>query len=481
MEGACKGYEYGTIDILDRKSLYGYCESMTVSAHSAMISRRRGLIQVSLFLIALILRLTLFLIASSDEARFIRPDTQTYMRLAINVVDHDAFSASTEEPFEPDFDATPGFPAFIMAVFALFGRSITHIVLILLIIDSTVPVILFRIGDRWRSWRIGAAAGGLYAISLLPVLSCQHVLSDSLFTFFLSLQILFYLRFFREGRSRDLLIMVLLIGIMTLIRPTASYWIFILLGLLLFVRPLPGNRRMSRILISAVIFAAICTPWIARNVHQGAGFRLVTNTAKTVRYYFAAAVEAENTGTPAGKIRKEWKATDLKHFESNPGLYPDENARAAYKTEKGLEIIRRHPLVFARLSARPYVLFPALDAFYEHIGVSAGGKGTLDILTREGPWAAVRHYFDGRTWLLIPVFPWILLLGVTYLACIAGLFICFREKAWGALLSFVFFALYYIALLGPLTLSRYRLPAMPAIVLMAGLGMASLKKTAEKK
>ena len=90
-----------------------------------MEQRRRGLIQVSLFLLALILRLTLFLIASSDEARFIRPDTQTYVRPAINVVNHGAFSASPEEPLEPEFDVTPGFPAFIMAVFALFGRSIT--------------------------------------------------------------------------------------------------------------------------------------------------------------------------------------------------------------------------------------------------------------------------------------------------------------------------------------------------------------------
>ncbi len=253
-------------DILGRYIVHGYCRAMLSSKHTAMVSRRKETIQVSLFLAALILRLTLFLIASSDEERFIRPDSMTYVRPAINVVDHGAFSASPEEPLEPEFDVTPGFPVFIMGVFAIFGRSITVLALMLLIIDSVVPVILFRIGDKWRSWKVGLGAGALYAVSLLPVISCQHVLSDSLFTFFLSLQILFYLRYFREGRSRDLLIMVILIGVMTLIRPTAAYWIFILLGLLILVRPLPGNRRLSRILISAVI----CTPWMARNLHQGA-------------------------------------------------------------------------------------------------------------------------------------------------------------------------------------------------------------------
>ena len=449
---------------------------MSESSRKSMEHRRRALIQVSLFLLALVLRLSLFLIASGDESRFTRPDTQTYVRPAINLVDHGIFSASPEEPYEPEFDVTPGFPAFIIAIFSIFGRSITIVALVLLIIDSTVPVILYRIGEKWRSWKVGTAAGALYAVTLLSIISCQHVLTDSLFTFFLSLQILFYIRFFREGRTRDLVVTVIVLGIMTLIRPTASYWIFILLGILLFKRSLPGNRRLSRIFISALIFAAICAPWIARNVHQGAGFRLVTNSAKTVRYYFAAAVEAELTSIPAGKIRMEWKKSDLELFESNPSLYPDENSRADYKTEKGLEMIRQHPLVFAKLSARPYVLFPAVDAFYEHIGVSTGGKGTLDILTRKGPWAAVEHYFDGKTWLLIPVIPWVLILGLTYLACIRGLFICFRERAWGALLSFAFFALYYIALLGPLTLSRYRLPAMPAIMLMAGLGLTLWKK-----
>ena len=449
---------------------------MSESAKKSRDHRRRALIQVSLFLLALTLRLTFFLIASGDETRFIKPDTTTYVRPAINLVDHGVFSASTEEPYEPEFDVTPGFPAFIIAVFAALGRSVILVALVLLIIDSTVPVILYRIGERWCSWKVGTAAGVLYAVTLLSIISCQHVLTDSLFTFFLSLQILFYLRFFRNGQTRDLIITVIVLGIMTLIRPTASYWIFILLGILMLKRPLPGNRRLSRIFVSALIFAAICTPWIARNVHQGAGFRLVTNSAKTVRYFFAAAVEAEITGVPAGKIRTEWKRSDLVLFESNPTLYPDENARAAYKREKGIETIKRHPLVFIKLSARPYALFPAIDAFYEHIGVSAGGKGTLDVLTRKGPWAAVEHYFDGKTWLLIPVIPWVLILGLTYLACIRGLFICFRERAWGSVLSFAFFALYYIALLGPLTLSRYRLPAMPAIVLMAGLGMTLWKK-----
>ncbi len=446
-----------------------------------MERRRITLFQVSLFLLALTLRLTLFLIASGDETRFVRPDTQTYVRPAINLVDHGVFSASAEEPYEPEFDVTPGFPAFIIAVFSIFGRSITLVALVLLIIDSTVPVILYRIGERWRSWKVGTAAGALYATCLLCVISCQHVLTDSLFTFFLSLQILFYIRFFKDGRTKDLLATVIILGIMTLIRPTASYWIFILLGMLLFKRPLPGNRRLSRIFISAMVFAVICAPWIARNIHQGAGFRLVTNSAKTARYYFAAAVEAELTDIPAGKIRTEWKKSDLELFESNPTLFPDENARAEYKAEKGLEIIRQHPLVFIKLSTRPYVLFPAVDAFYEHIGVSAGGKGTLDVLTRNGPWAAVEHYFDGKTWLLIPVIPWILILGLTYLACIRGLFICFRERNGGYLLSFAFFALYYIAFLGPLTLSRYRLPAMPAIVLMAGLGITVWKRSEDNK
>jgi hypothetical protein len=443
--------------------------------------QRKTLIQVSLFLLALILRLTLFVIASSEEERFIRPDTMKYVRPAVNLVDHGAFSSSSEEPFEPEFNIVPGFPAFIIAAFSIFGRSFTILALILLLIDSTVPVILYRAGELWRSWKVGTAAGLLYAVNLLCVVSCQHILTDSLFTFFISLQILFFIRFFREGRTKDLVITVLLLGIMTMIRPTASNWIFILLAFLLFTRPLPGNRRLSRMIITAVIFAAICAPWVTRSVRGGAGFRLVTIYAKGVRYNFAPAVEAEVTGTPAGKIRAELLESDRILFENNPELFPDENSRHKYRLDNGLETIKRHPLVFLKLCSRPYVLLPAVDAFYEHIGVTAGGKGTLDILTRKGPLAAVEHYFGGKTWLIFPVIPWILILGLTYLACVRGLFISLREKAWGAILSFVFFALYYIAILGPVTLSRYRLAAMPAIVLMAGLGITSWKRIAGRE
>jgi 4-amino-4-deoxy-L-arabinose transferase-like glycosyltransferase len=370
---------------------------------------------------------------------------------------------------------------FVITVFSIFGRSFTILALILLLIDSTVPVILYRAGERWRSWKVGAAAGLLYAVSLLCVISCQHILTDSLFTFFVSLQILFYIRFFKEGRTRDLVIMVIILGIITMIRPTASNWIFILLALLLLKRPLPGNRRLSRLIITAIIFAAICAPWITRSVRGGAGFRLVTIYAKGVRYNFAPAVEAEVTGRPAGEIRAELRDSDELLFESNPELFPDEDSRYRYRMDKGLETIKRHPVVFMKLCARPYVFFPAVDAFYEHIGITAGGKGTLDILTRKGPIAAVRHYFGGKTWLILPVLPWILILGVTYLACARGLFLCIRERAWGDLLSFAFFAIYFLAIIGSNTLSRYRLPAMPAIVLMAALGITSWKRSAENR
>ena len=107
-----------------------------------------------------------------------------YVRPAVNLVDHGVFSSNTEEPFEPEFNITPGFPAFIITVFSIFGRSFTILALILLLIDSTVPVILYRVGERWRSWKVGTAAGLLYAVNLLCVVSCQHILTDSLFTFF---------------------------------------------------------------------------------------------------------------------------------------------------------------------------------------------------------------------------------------------------------------------------------------------------------
>jgi 4-amino-4-deoxy-L-arabinose transferase-like glycosyltransferase len=443
--------------------------------------QRRTLIQVSLFLLALMVRLTLFIIASGDEHRFIRPDTPKYVRPAINMVDHGKFSSGTEEPFEPEFNIVPVFPTFIIAGFSVFGRSYTMLALILLLIDSLVPVIIYRIGERWRSWKVGMAAGLLYAVNLLCVVSCQHILSDSLFTFFLSLQLLFFIRFFREGQTRDLVLTTVFLGIMALTRPIALYWIFILLAFILFARPLPGNRRALRIIIAAVIFAAICAPWIARNVRGGAGFRLVTITAKGVRYNFAAAVEAEVTGIRADSIRAHWRESDEILFDSNPGLFPDEDSRYRYRMDRGLETIRNHPMVFAKLCARPYVLLPAVDGFYEHIGVTAGGRGTLDILTRKGPFEAVDHYFGGKTWLIIPVLPWILILGVTYLGTFRGLYICIREKDRGAVISFVFFALFYLAILGTNTLSRYRLPAMPAITLMAGLGITSWKRPAEEK
>jgi 4-amino-4-deoxy-L-arabinose transferase-like glycosyltransferase len=244
---------------------------------------------------------------------------------------------------------------------------------------------------------------------------------------------------------------------------------------------LPGKRKISRALLAVMIFAAACVPWMIRNYVSGGGFRLVTNGAKAVRYNFAAAVEAEVENIPAGKIRSEWKEADNVLFESDPERFPDEDARYRYRMAEGMEVIRQYPFTFAMLCARPYAFLPAVDGFYEHIGVSAGGKGTLDVLQRDGPFAAVDHYFDGKPWLLIPVIPWLLILAATYLGCLRGIWICIRERDWASILTFFFFAAYYLAIIGPITLSRYRLPAMPAIALMAGLGLTFRKISEEKK
>src|SRR5205823_2074849 len=120
-------------------------------------------------------------------------------------------------------------------------------------------------------------------------------------------------------------------------------------------------------------------------------------------------------------IRRRHIAALERELRLHPARFASGRDLDDYRIAHARSILRDHWLTCLRLSLRPFVLLPDAPTFLEVLGQTGTGRGTSDILTRFGCIAAAQHYFDGRTGLIVPLLPLLLIVLVTYVGCILQL------------------------------------------------------------
>ncbi len=120
------------------------------------------------------------------------------------------------------------------------------------------------------------------------------------------------------------------------------------------------------------------------------------------------------------------------------------------------------------------MLLPDAPTFFELLGMTKTGRGTLDVLRREGLFAAVSHYFSGKLWLLIPLLPALGIVFLTYLGCGLQLVVWLWRRQWYLAWLFMGFVAYFLVLPGPIVMPRYHLPALPMMCVMAALCLVAV-------
>ena len=91
-------------------------------------------------------------------------------------------------------------------------------------------------------------------------------------------------------------------------------------------------------------------------------------------------------------------------------------------------------------------------------------------MRKDGVYAALKHYLDGRFGLLVPVLPFLLITGLLYLGAGMLLLIWLRhwKTRWRLLILFGIFGFFYLFAGGPVVMPRYQIPALPLLCAMAG-------------
>jgi len=274
----------------------------------------RKLQTVSLFLVALVIRLAA--IALSGPAKMSFGDAYDYVETTEVMCRLHVYPERSNLPF---FRA-PGLPFFIAAVTACHPRAIVAIKIALAVCDAVTVVLIAMIGAS-------PLAGVVAALNPFFIASVCDVRSEPLFMMLLTAAIFFLLRgrFARSG---------VMLGLAALTRPVAL--IAIPLFALFTVAPAarrPYHRRPAGVLLLAALLTI--APWTIRNavhyhqlivINDAGGFNLWRGNHPEIRQladeHDRAAFNAESAHFDSVTVQQahgDWNRMALDEIRRDPG------------------------------------------------------------------------------------------------------------------------------------------------------------------
>jgi 4-amino-4-deoxy-L-arabinose transferase-like glycosyltransferase len=210
-------------------------------------------------------------------------DSRLYANIAENWLRHGVYGITNSGVIMPTLSRLPGYPAFLAAIFALFGLgNFRAVLLVQALFDLATCFLIADLARRMFSWRAAQAAFLLGALCPFLANYAAAALTETLETFFTALAL--NLAFCGLGvgddagehssRTMTWLACGLSVGAAILLRPDGGILLAAigayLLGLLL--RSLRTNHGNARTLFWAGVLVAVgaaapLVPWTLRNLH----------------------------------------------------------------------------------------------------------------------------------------------------------------------------------------------------------------------
>lgn len=424
-----------------------------------------------IFLVALLVRAGMLLVVQHDQERMYRPDSSSYTVPAVNLLEGHGFSQQTRTPYHPDTLRTPLYPAFIAAVYAISGRNPLHVAGAQVLLSCITAVLVYLLGYRLLKERVAFVGGILFAVSLGPAVYSVFILSETLFTFLL-LAGFYFLAIYKEQRKAVWLALGgMVMGLAVLCRPIALFMPVIGLAALLIFHQDRLRDFLTAGLAYTLPFALVLSPWLVRNYLITGKATVTTITGINLIFYNAVSIDAELRGISQEQSRLEIVEHIDRVIETKGWEKTDPRIQELY-ADWGLWIILAHPLRYAAVHLKNDLnsLLPSVTELSELLGATEGGKGTVSVINQYGLLAGVRHYFGDQLWILGAAVPLVALLVLIYVLSLAGIIAMVKVKHWFSLILLASPVLYLILLPGAPSVPRFRVPAMPYLCLLAGVG-----------
>ncbi len=380
------------------------------------------------------------------------PDCGDYLVLAETLRNTGQFDCPAAVP---DGWRAPGVPMLL----ALFGSYLW----LNLLSAWGITFLILRLANYFRLryrrfvvFFLGGSAGFL-ACTAVP-------LSEIPFLFFFSLMLFLIARDRPAGAGLSL-------AAASCCRPAAMFFFIpATLFLLWQWRHALTRRRWLALLWFVLAANSLPLAWSWRNYLHYGHFEFSSHGGYYLLFYKAGSYLSVRDGRPFDQVRRE--------LDARLPAEPDTFLRSRLAGQLGRQLILENLSGFLRWLPCNLIDFfqPDITPLLERLQIAAGNRGTLDILRRQGLFAAIRHYFAGNlpaTVLTVLYLPWY---GLLWLLTGYGFWRLCRQKQWTLVIAVLLSCGYFMLLpLGNLDW-RFRLPLLPLGCLLALYGINQLPR-----
>ena len=392
--------------------------------------------------------------AAADLSRLHRPDTDLYLKMA------ETFAASGN--FGGITGRVPLFPTLWAAVLAVFPNAHEMILANILVLFSLATLCVIYLCAKEYQKGTENIAAWLFALNITSIANAPMLLTDTFFAFLTAMQTLFLFKYLRSSRGRYFVAAIVFAAIGTLLRPINL--LFPLCALVLLFSPAKPALKTKLISGAAALLlaAVIVFPWMIRNANCGAGLTIDTNTG-AMYHQNGAMLLSEATGSDFESVKAQI-IREMNLVFQDKVKYPDEKSREAYRIKRYRKLVMKHPFIWLKQQLNFATLLPDAPTFLELAGATTPNRGTMGVLAKDGIFAAVKHYFNGKYGLIFLLLPLLAVSAVTLLGTVWHIvrMLCLRNRE--SLVALVLFALliwYYLFLPGAISAPRYHLPVLP--------------------
>jgi 4-amino-4-deoxy-L-arabinose transferase-like glycosyltransferase len=191
-------------------------------------------------------------------------DAATYDQIAMNLVSQRAYIQYHDSGIWYSLRA-PLLPFLLAALYSLTGHSFVASRILMIVVGSAIPVVVFALARLIYGRRVAIVAGLISAFYPFFVMFSNVMLSEAPFTLLVGLQLVLLIRFLRNGRTADVCLAGVAAGLGCLCRATLLAFIPVCAVWLVVVYR-PGLIRALRSALLFVLFtSAVIAPWTIRN------------------------------------------------------------------------------------------------------------------------------------------------------------------------------------------------------------------------
>jgi 4-amino-4-deoxy-L-arabinose transferase-like glycosyltransferase len=452
------------------------------------LQRKPGLVvnwAVILVVIGVLIRFGLWLRVSQNPPLLIQGDGGGYETIARNVIEGNGFSMDVAPPYTPDMLRTPGYPLFIIGVYLAAGYRPEIVTFVQNVLNLITLYVAFRLAVHLFDARAAWIALALMAVEIGAVILANVTLTESLFmVFLLPATYCLFKGLDSPYRLTWLIAAGVLLGLATLVRPVALYLILLVLPFVWWAMRRPWRETAARAVTLLVAFLLVLAPWSYRNLRVFGSPNISLAQTVTITYH-AKYLRASMYHTPLSEQEPYFEKEVLRELGGRAVSPVEMNNLIEAKARAE---IMQHPVEYVTLYAESIALMlvlPNTNFLSNILGILDHPTGLIaDMRTRsltESSQALMdftARFLAGspdQALFFAALIAEVLVTFLTYALAIVGTIVGLRRQHKMTVVLLLVIIGYFFVVTGPIGTGRYRLPAMPYLMMLAGYGFVQIE------